>query len=725
MGNQGHLASGRAQAQQARALQITGLPGAQAFSQYAGATVSGAPTVGTFRVGQWVVDQTGSIRVCTTAGSPGTWAEIGGGGTLDGAFSLTGVITPASFSSQQNDYNPTGLATASIVRVEGTGGIQTVTGLAAQSAGRVLFVQNVGSLGITFVHESTASAAANRFSFPWGGRGEVPGDEWVLTVNSVLLLRYDGTLSRWIVQPGFQSHSHQYDLEGNQLYPNDVEAAVRLVTTGEFRLAGIVTPAQITADQNDYNPGNNKSVYRLSSDASRTITGFDNAQDFFPNQVVLLVNVGANPIVLADEDAGSAAANRFALDGNLTLGADTMATVWYDNTSSRWRLLGVGKAAVVSGSAVATDTIFDAKGDIVAATGADAAARVAVGANNTLLTADSSQASGVKWTADPVVASLEVTGGPLKLSGDISPAQITADQNDYNPTGLSTAAVLRLTSDASRNITGLQGGADGRQLYVANVGSNNIVLNDESASSSAANRFALDGDLTLGADTAATLLYDSTSSRWRLLGVGKTAGGSVATDTIWDAAGDLAVGTGANTAAKKAMGTALQGLRVNSGATDLEWANPWLYTAYLCYQDQKAQNTHGGTFTTGAWRTRDINTEVADPGNNGTLASNQITLAAGTYRCFIVCPGYFVTGHQARLQNVTDATTLLTGTSALSNNVNGDMTVSIIVGRFTVAASKALEIQHRGNATSTNNGFGQAVNLTTEVYTIAEFWKEA
>jgi hypothetical protein len=49
-------------------------------------------------------------------------------------------------------------------------------------------------------------------------------------------------------------------------------------------------------------------------------------------------------------------------------------------------------------------------------------------------------------------------------------------------------------------------------------------------------------------------------------------GGSVATDAIWDAVGDLAVGTGSDTAARLAMGTALQVLRVNAGATGLEWA---------------------------------------------------------------------------------------------------------------------------------------------------------
>lgn len=50
------------------------------------------------------------------------------------------------------------------------------------------------------------------------------------------------------------------------------------------------------------------------------------------------------------------------------------------------------------------------------------------------------------------------------------------------------------------------------------------------------------------------------------------AGGAVATDAIWDAAGDLAVGSGANTAAKLSVGSNGNVLTVTAGAVG--WAAP-------------------------------------------------------------------------------------------------------------------------------------------------------
>lgn len=143
--------------------------------------------------------------------------------------------------------------------------------------------------------------------------------------------------------------------------------------------------------------------------------------------------------------------------------------------------------------------------------------------------------------------------------------------------------------------------------------------------------------------------------------------------------------------------------------------------AYVCVRDKKAQNTHGGTFTLGAWRTRDITEEQADPRNICSIAANQITLSAGTYRCLISAPAYNVDSHQARLYDITGAAVLLIGTA---ERETVDTSRSVIVGRFTLAAESVLEIQHQSSGTQASSGFGYCCNFADEIYTTAEFWRE-
>jgi hypothetical protein len=61
---------------QAPAVTATGINGATATSRYAGATTGGHPASGTFLAGDFVVDQTGNIWVCTAGGTPGTWVAM-------------------------------------------------------------------------------------------------------------------------------------------------------------------------------------------------------------------------------------------------------------------------------------------------------------------------------------------------------------------------------------------------------------------------------------------------------------------------------------------------------------------------------------------------------------------------------------------------------------------------------------------------------------------------
>lgn len=145
---------------------------------------------------------------------------------------------------------------------------------------------------------------------------------------------------------------------------------------------------------------------------------------------------------------------------------------------------------------------------------------------------------------------------------------------------------------------------------------------------------------------------------------------------------------------------------------------------YIEIRDEKASGTDGGTFTSGAWQTRTLNTEHADTGGHASIASNQVTLAAGTYECDIRCPARAVSFHQARLRNITDGTTTLVGSSQESGTGSGQTGFSIITGRFTIAAPKVFEVQHRCSASGAGTGFGSGAGFgETEVYTVARFWK--
>jgi len=151
--------------------------------------------------------------------------------------------------------------------------------------------------------------------------------------------------------------------------------------------------------------------------------------------------------------------------------------------------------------------------------------------------------------------------------------------------------------------------------------------------------------------------------------------------------------------------------------------------SYVKVSDVKAKGTNGGTNSAG-WQVRTLNTEDSDAEGICTLSSSQITLAAGTYTCYIRVPADAVNYHKAVLWNATDSSLVLVGSSIYaggSGNVNND---SIITGRFTIEASKALEVRHYTGTSVTTYGLGVAVTLNdpggaalVEVYTTAEFRK--
>jgi len=155
-----------------------------------------------------------------------------------------------------------------------------------------------------------------------------------------------------------------------------------------------------------------------------------------------------------------------------------------------------------SGGDVATDVIWDAKGDLAAGTGANTAARIAVGSDGAQLYADASTSTGLRWA--PSV---------------ISPSQITSDQDDYAPTGFAKAQIVRISGDNGiRAITSLAATFDGDEKKIMNVGSYPIYFPGEHPDGTAANRISLSSDFVLYPGATVRIIYDGTSSRWRIEG---------------------------------------------------------------------------------------------------------------------------------------------------------------------------------------------------------------
>lgn len=147
---------------------------------------------------------------------------------------------------------------------------------------------------------------------------------------------------------------------------------------------------------------------------------------------------------------------------------------------------------------------------------------------------------------------------------------------------------------------------------------------------------------------------------------------------------------------------------------------------YLLYQEQQSSGVAGGTFTSGAWRTRLLNTEVSDSGGHGSIASNQVTLSAGTYELDGWAMAHNAAQNKLRWQNITDAATVLEGSSsyAAPGGADGD-SPALIKGRFTIAGTKTFELQHQGTSTKTSDGFGVSTGFGTEIYSAVELRKVA
>ena len=201
-----------------------------------------------------------------------------------------------------------------------------------------------------------------------------------------------------------------------------------------------------------------------------------------------------------------------------------------------------------------------------------------------LVVASTTEVANLKAATATLAASVttnaDLTGhvtstGNAAVLGSFTVAQLNTAISDATLSGSNTGDQTNITGNAATVTTNADLTGPVTSTGNATAIADKAIALAKLADGTAGNLITYDAAGVIAAVATGTAAQVLTSNG---VGVAPTfqaaAGGAVATDAIWDAAGDLAVGTGANTAAKLSMGTTLQQIRVNAGATALEYFTP-------------------------------------------------------------------------------------------------------------------------------------------------------
>lgn len=136
----------------------------------------------------------------------------------------------------------------------------------------------------------------------------------------------------------------------------------------------------------------------------------------------------------------------------------------------------------------------------------------------------------------------------------------------------------------------------------------------------------------------------------------------------------------------------------------------------MLVQDQKASGTQGGSSSAGTV-TRTLNTVVLNTITGASLASNQITLPAGTYDIWATAPAVSSNHHRTHLYNITDAAIELLGTSQSTASADTVSTLGPTTGQITIAGTKVFELRHFIQTAKATFGLGvRTQDSNVEVY---------
>lgn len=232
--------------------------------------------------------------------------------------------------------------------------------------------------------------------------------------------------------------THYYDLyrddttdgwlqiQGNQAAPfKGIATNCNIQTVASTFIGGVVTPAQITATQHNYNPGDSSYLVRVSANSTWSITGIGLTTTQRGGEIHEYVNVGSNDITFEHQNTGSTAGNRFICDtgDDLVLAQNERIFMTYDATTQRWRL---SKWNITGVSRVGANLDIAA---FLTATSADFSGNISVNGTTTLENA--LEANGTAQFDDTVTVNGAAVFTSTVTIGGVAPLVATDSLRSY------------------------------------------------------------------------------------------------------------------------------------------------------------------------------------------------------------------------------------------------------------------------------------------------------
>jgi hypothetical protein len=173
------------------------------------------------------------------------------------------------------------------------------------------------------------------------------------------------------------------------------------------------------------------------------------------------------------------------------------------------------------------------------------------------------------------------------------------------------------------------------------------------------------------------------------------------------------------------------GIRIGSGLTitpeGVVNVNPMevaFSAAVAVVADSKPSGYDGGTFSSGAWRTRDLNS-VLRAASWLTLNDNStFTLVPGIYYFDASAPAVYVNGHKCRIRSLSGNSVMLYGTSEY-NGYSNQVERSYLRGVAEINTQSIFTLEHYAEKTRSTTGFGYGLGIfgVPEIYSVVTIFK--